>query len=474
MKKSDGRLARKAAEVRRLIDDFPAEGYQEDLYVDVGALDREWALAHLLGVWSSYNRNSEKPNCRDISQSSMNIHNRECVKESMIRVALHSNGSRRSNGILSALVLKTREELLCSFEENAQYWPSTGGQLLIRGSDLPMAIDAQFLVKNLTNISIPKLTQIILGNLTWREAFSGTDAVHLAQIPEGKFGDSVARGLYARCLMMFCVMLNSVKSIMSDSQVDGVDGHDVISITPNAIYAMIYDNFDQAPIVDADYVRDELLYIPASATDSPLTHPVVEWDGKFWTSGYLLADSIAPWLHLKILQNLDYQERVLAEPFESLVVKSMLDANYCAGEVEHPGGSWKLPTGSVKIEGLGDLPGQIDVLAASPFDEKLPSPLNGEFLSFDTILVIECKSLSPLANFKNISEKVGQDDHEFRRKVAAKADVIQRQFPRANVYPFIVVEGVRPGVWGELKREVPMIHWKDFSEVALFLSENTL
>lgn len=188
----------------------------------------------------------------------------------------------------------------------------------------------------------------------------------------------------------------------------------------------------------------------------PTAYPVVRSGGRLWTSRWLLMDSIAPWLCEKIEEDKGLRQVAISQPFEDEVVEMFRDHGFEAGPVNDKG-VWITGDGESRRHHLSDerIPGQIDVLAEDKTRKQF--------------ILMECKSMYPMAKTTGIAEKLrleyrvddsGQPEFvgfEWRNKLRAKQEWVERALGMKCDFTAIVVEGVGYVSDSETETDIPLI-----------------
>ncbi len=166
-----------------------------------------------------------------------------------------------------------------------------------------------------------------------------------------------------------------------------------------------------------------------------------------WFSPRILEASISLWLSQEIERDSNMRRKAVSDSFELKVINLLRRNNYIAGEVTQ-NGFWRngQPGKDLSGEQKSSLTGQIDVLARN---EK------------GDIIVLECKSVDPFGNPKNVAGKIRNDDTSWRRNLAKKVEWVEKAFKRKVSYSAIVQEGYIYKDPSENTVDIPVINFSD-------------
>ena len=169
-----------------------------------------------------------------------------------------------------------------------------------------------------------------------------------------------------------------------------------------------------------------------------------------WFSPRILEASISLWLSQEIDRNSDIREKAISGSFELKVINLLRRNNYIAGEVTQ-NGFWRNDQPGEDLSGKqkSGLTGQIDVLAR-----------NGK----GDLIVLECKSVKPFGNPRNVAGKIRNDDSSWRRNLAKKIDWVENIFKQKISYSAIVQEGYIYKDPSEDSADIPVINFNDLEK----------
>ena len=383
-------------------------------------LDHDWATLVLLSLWDSL-RGEDQPD-------------RPAVKRAL-GVLLDGGvgqGSSRAIDRLASLIHLCQRDYESELEELAASWDAHSQQGLIFGifgADLPTTKDSKALVAGLAE-SVTGVARVLLEHGRPSDFFPESKFPHLSRLPGADELPGLWRGLYVRLGIMQRLALPwDGTQIMPVSkgfatQLGDELGH-FISFTPDDVDTHI-----------ASHRRD----IAAS--------PFVKSRCHYWTSAFLLMDSLAPWL-LEQVQGTSFREHVISQAFEDKVVTLLRDYGFTAGSVNDKG-TWITQDGPMSL-GVTQLPpGQIDVLATGSRG----------------ILMAECKSIYSLGIPQNIVKKLSPEDVSgWRTKLAEKREWAERALNDEVQLAVVVVEGVSEYLsMSELGEDVPIFTFPTFAD----------
>lgn len=400
-----------------LDDDPEATDYAQQI---AATLDHDWATLVLLSLWDSL-RGEDQPD-------------RPAVKRALGVLLGGGVGQGSSRGIdrLASLIRLCQRDYESELEELVAPWDPHSQQGLvfgIYGADLPTAKDSKALVAGLAE-SVTGVARVLLGHGTPADFFPESKFPHLSRLPGADELPGLWRGLHVRLgIMQRSALPWDGTQIMPVSkgfatQLGDELGH-FISFTPEDIDTHM-----------ASHKRD----IAAS--------PFVKSQGHYWTSTFLLMDSLAPWL-LEQVQGTSFREHVISQAFEDKVVTLLRDYGFTAGSVNDKG-TWITHDGPMPLGAAQPPPGQIDVLATGSRG----------------ILMAECKSIYSLGVPKNIAEKLSPEDVSgWRAKLAEKRKWVERALNDEVQLAAVVVEGVSEYLsMFELSEDVPIFTFSTFAD----------
>lgn len=400
-------------------------------------IDEEWANLVLLALWDS--RRGEKDEIR--------AHAKDALR---LLAAKNTHGSSRSLDDLARLVSLCLMEHEYRSEEIGGNWRSDepGGYVVIdiSGADLPTAVDARELFvarapfddfeKNLKS-----MCRVVSLGVDPAGLFSAERFPHLSKIPAKGAGKRIWREL----LLRLWVLMG-----LSMPDLSGEDG--IVMIPDGSSFQLALEG-GEFIVFQKEEVESCLSLRKGSG---PTAYPVVRSGGRLWTSRWLLMDSIAPWLCEKIEEDKGLRQVAISQPFEDEVVEMFRDHGFEAGPVNDKG-VWVTGDGESRRHHLSDerIPGQIDVLAEDKTRKQF--------------ILMECKSMYPMAKITGIAEKLrleyrvddsGQPEFvgfEWRNKLRAKREWVERALGMKCDFTAIVVEGVGYVSDSETETDIPLI-----------------
>lgn len=389
-------------------------------------LDPDWAIPILMTTWNRLTEDEEDPN-HPI---------RGHVKRALEEVLRLGGGYSRSNADLANLIslgwIRLEEDANDWFSDRrAEVW------FTVQGRALPTARDARALLRAIgpPHYSIHRVAEIITGNADPADIFSHhIPAPHLARLPgAGTAPTRIWRGILAR-LQLFESLVQHY-------------GHDRgLVAVPERVFFQLFSN-DDAVIFTPDDIRD-LIETPRGQTDVDVTsNPVIKANGIWWTSSYLVTDSIAPWL-LRQLETSELRQSVISAVFEDEVVGLLREHGYQAGSVSKAG-CWSTQMGKVQLgSGPGEA-GEIDVLATRG----------------NLTLVLECKSPFPMSNPRNLVERLASENAAYRSQARAKGEWVRSHMGNDPDLVAVVFEAAEYLSADETQRDVPSMPLSILKEI---------
>ena len=330
------------------------------------AIDSEWASLVLLSLWDGLR--------------STNDYNRPHVKAAL-KELLQSPipGNSRSLEDLALLIDLCDVEKRQVLKNIAEMWDVTGEQharFMISGDSLPTTTDARSLARNFKN-SIHSISGILSGQSSPHDLFPSQNFPHLSMLPNTGHGREVWKEIQIR----LALVLRFYEASMDDQ----------LGAVPKSSKIQLHSSVDQARFIDSDTIESTVININEEITN----YPVVEQHGAYWSSPWLLLDSLAPWLLQKFQQS-DFRQKIVSQVFEDKVVDLFRECGFEAGPVSEKG-VWKTQFGAKPLGDAEEMPGEIDVLA----------------LRWDAFFLIECKPIYSMGEPRNIAEKIGTLDNEW-------------------------------------------------------------
>lgn len=352
-------------------------------------LDEIFAKKMLLSAWSVSLRNPD-----DLQKEL-----RRAIKQALIAVQHHARGSSKSISNLADLVLFCNFELHESYESLSPMWLSTSSdrqvQLTVSGDVLQTTPLARQLMAG--NADPRTLLESI--GFTAAKASGALDVAHSSQLVTD-FADRLDThanraefwtGLYSRLALAYRALQEHT----------GADTDSNLCILPNSVFVQNYsgEGFNRFIGLNADDLRKTLCFTRTSRTDDVdlVTHPLLEVKNGFITSGRLLFDSIAPYA-LQWLQENNAWKDVISQPFEDKVKVLLENVGFVTGPVNEYG-QWQTQSSTTYLHNLLDknkqnCPGEIDNVA---FDGT-------------NLILMECKSIYPFSNYRNLAGRVSDED----------------------------------------------------------------
>lgn len=192
------------------------------------------------------------------------------------------------------------------------------------------------------------------------------------------------------------------------------------------------------------------LCLNSCSEDSYNLFPLYILGEYVWFSPRILEASISLWLSQEIDRNSDIREKAISGSFELKVINLLRRNNYIAGEVTQ-NGFWRNDQPGEDLSGKqkSGLTGQIDILAR-----------NGK----GDLIVLECKSVKPFGNPRNVAGKIRNDDSSWRRNLAKKIDWVENIFKQKISYSAIVQEGYIYKDPSEDSADIPVINFNDLEK----------
>lgn len=394
-------------------------------------IDEEWANLVLLALWDS--RRGEKDEIRAHAKNAL-----------CFLAAKNTYGSSRSLDDLARLVSLCLMEHEYRSEEIGDNWRSDepGGYVVIdiSGAGLPTAVDVRALFDGFEK-NLQSMCRVVSLGVDPACLFSAEQFPHLSKIPAKGPGKQIWRELLLR---LWVLMLLSMPDL---------PGEDGIVMIPDGSSFQLALEGGEFIVFQKEEVESCLSLRKGSG---PTAYPVVRSGGRLWTSRWLLMDSIAPWLCEKIEEDKGLRQVAISQPFENEVVEMFRDHGFEAGPVNDKG-VWITGDGESRRHHLSDerIPGQIDVLAEDKTRKQF--------------ILMECKSMYPMAKTTGIAEKLrleyrvddsGQPEFvgfEWRNKLRAKQEWVERALGMKCDFTAIVVEGVGYVSDSETKTDIPLI-----------------
>lgn len=381
-------------------------------------IDSDWASIVLLAYWNSLREPTEP----------VRPHAKRAL--GLLRSTSDTGSSRALNDV-AQLIATCWLSHEANAIELAPIWESKDSDqavsILISGSSLPTAIDAVSLMSN-PHSSLLAIAEIISRKTDPESLFTTEEFPHLSQLPAAGEAGPIWLGLYLRIsLIIHLAPLEPDLAPISEQ-----------------FSTQFYSELGGSRALGYPEIRSMLLNLDEDIA----AYPVVESAGVCWSSAYLLADSIAPWL-LSAIQLTNLREQAISQPFEDKVVQLMRAHGFKAGSVDDKG-TWSTQSGKERLHCGERLPGQIDVLATRD----------------DAVFVLECKSIFSMGKIRNIAEKLGLDGHDWRTRLGKKRDWSRKVLEREIDLSMIVVEGIE--IYAserELTVEIPLLTFESLSEV---------
>ena len=189
------------------------------------------------------------------------------------------------------------------------------------------------------------------------------------------------------------------------------------------------------------------LFLNPCNEDSFNLFPLYNLGEYVWVSPRILVASILLWLSQEIERDSNMRRKAVSDSYELKVINLLRRNNYIAGEVTK-NGFWRngQPGKDLSGEQKSSLTGQIDVLARN---EK------------GDIIVLECKSVDPFGNPKNVAGKIRNDDTSWRGNLAKKVEWVEKAFKQKVSYSAIVQEGYIYKDPSENNVDIPIINFND-------------
>lgn len=415
---SDNTLA--ILERQRIDEDSPQVILREDLADLAGTLDREWASLVLLSLWDT-RRDPGDPV-------------RPHVKRALdLLASTDGEGRSRAASDLAKLISSCWLNHEQQSQNLAPIWASDapGREVHIRitGSSLPTATDAQQLVRGLLQ-SIGSVAEIIAHKTDPGELFPASEFPHLSRIPISGEGWPIWLGLHLRLSLILRLAQNA-----SEPHLEPI---------PRGFSVQLYSETGQSITMGPQDILTQLL----SGVGDITARPIIEYEGRHWTSTYLLMDSIAPWL-LEAIEHSTLREEVISQSFEDKVIHLLRESGFKAGSVNLKG-TWETQDGQEHLGSAPPIPGQIDVLAVRR----------------DGLFVLECKSIYAMGNIRNISEKLGAPTHEWRGRLRKKRDWVAGKLGREVDLTMVVTEGIEEyAAESEAETDVALVTYEILREL---------
>ncbi|MEI3847066.1 MULTISPECIES: hypothetical protein [unclassified Microbacterium] len=381
-------------------------------------IDSEWASIVLLAFWNSLRAPGDAV--------------RPHVKRAL-ELLQRKPGTGRSRALtdLAELVSSCWLRHEADAQDLAALWTSTEPDravtIQISGARLPTAGDARALVSDLSR-SIMAIAEIVSHRTDPGDVLPAARFPHLSRLPATGEAEPIWLALYLRLSLI-------IRLAPWDPELAPIS---------EQFSTQIYSETGQSRVLGYPEARTLLI----NSDEEVAAYPVIDSAGACWTSSYLLADSLAPWL-LSAIQRTDLRERVISQPFEDKVVEHLRAHGFTAGPVDRSG-TWTTQTGREHLPLGAQLPGQIDVLA----------------IRGDALFVLECKSIFSMGKIRNIAEKLGPDSHEWRTRLRRKRDWCERSLGRDVDLAMIVIEGIDTYMSErELEVETPLVTFDLLSEM---------
>ncbi|MCT1363812.1 MULTISPECIES: hypothetical protein [unclassified Microbacterium] len=418
------RARRDAEELSRVL-----EKRREDETVDLellrgrsaelaASIDSDWASVVLLAVWNSLREPTEPA--------------RPHVKRALeLLQRMPDSGSSRALVDLANLVSACWLSHEADMTELAPIWqssdPDQAVTILISGASLPTTIDARSLMSDVAG-SIRAIAEILSLQSDPGEMFSAGDFPHLSRLPASGEARPIWLALYLR--MSLIIRLAPFEP--------------GIASLSEQFSTQLYSETGESIVLGYAEITSLLI----SLEDEVASYPVISSAGACWTSCYLLADSLAPWL-LAAIQQTTLREHVISQPFEDKVVSLLRSHGFRAGSVD-ANGTWTTQSGKERLHCDEKNPGQIDVLATRD----------------DGVFVLECKSIFSMGRIRNIAEKLGLDSHSWRTTLGKKREWVEKALRRDADLSLVVVEGIQAYTSEqEWKGESPLITFETLSQL---------
>ncbi|MEV8169720.1 hypothetical protein [Microbacterium sp. NPDC077486] len=418
------RARRDAEELSRVL-----ERRREDETVDVellrgrsaelaASIDSDWASVVLLAVWNSLREPTEPA--------------RPHVKRALeLLQRMPDSGSSRALVDLANLVSACWLSHEADVTELAPIWqssdPDQAVTILISGASLPTTFDACSLMADVTG-SIRAIAEILSLQSDPGEMFSAEDFPHLSRLPASGEARPIWLALFLR--MSLIIRLAPFEP--------------GIAPLSKQFSTQLYSETGESIVLGYAEITSLLI----SLEDEVASYPVISSAGACWTSCYLLADSLAPWL-LAAIQQTTLREHVISQPFEDKVVSLLRSHGFRAGSVD-ANGTWTTQSGKERLHCDEKNPGQIDVLATRD----------------DDVFVLECKSIFSMGRIRNIAEKLGLHSHSWRTTLRKKREWVEKALHRDADLSLVVVEGIQAYTSEqEWKGESPLITFETLSQL---------
>lgn len=418
------RARRDAEELSRVL-----ERRREDETVDVdllrgrsaelaASIDSDWASVVLLAVWNSL---------RDPTEPA-----RPFVKRALeLLQRMPDKGSSRALVDVANLVSACWLSHEADMTDLAPIWQSSDPDqtvaILISGASLPTTADALSLMNDVHG-SIRAVAEILSLQSDPGELFSAEDFPHLSRLPASGEARPIWLALYLR--MSLIIRLAPFEP-------------DIAPLSEQ-FSTQVYSETGESIVLG----HAEITSLLISREDEVAAYPVISSAGVCWTSCYLLADSLAPWL-LAAIQQTTLREHVISQPFEDKVVSLLRSHGFRAGSVDDKG-TWTTQWGKERLRGDERIPGQIDVLATRD----------------DGVFVLECKSIFSMGRIRNIAEKLGPDSHSWRTTLGKKRKWVEKALHRDADLSLVVVEGIQTYASAqEWERESPLITFETLTQL---------
>lgn len=380
------RLYSRAEELFRLLEqrlnsDEDLNNPRTAVHEIAASLDESFAKEILLCAWSISLHHEGIP--RKV---------RPGLKNALIAVESQAKGSSRSVGRVAELVTACLLEQFSLFEHVEPMWTSTtpGREvaLSVSGSTLQTTPFAQQLVSENILDSLRFSAQQVAGIST---------AIHPSKVVTG-FSQRIASHRHAATFWKGIYVRLAVAMLALEAREP--EGHDLCFI-PNSAYIQNHSHHGPNAFIglNAADLTDTLCFTESVGHGDIdlITHPMLKVTGGFMTSSRLVLDSIAPF-SLKWLHEHDAWTQVISQPFEERVTQRLREIDLLAGAVQKTG-YWDAQRGDDYIQSCFDrhkdsCPGEIDIVAS-----------DGRQL-----ILVECKSLYPFSNFRNLTGRVSDED----------------------------------------------------------------
>lgn len=255
----------------------------------------------------------------------------------------------------------------------------------------------------------------------------------LKNIPTTGAGKDIWLGLHKRLSLLLTILKKSGNNLTFDKN-NSLLNTSIYSYSTNQIVRYTPDSYRE-------------LFLKPCNEDSFNLFPLYNLGEYVWFSPRILVASILLWLSQEIERDSNMWRKAVSDSFELKVINLLRRNNYIAGEVTK-NGFWRngQPGKDLLGEQKSSLTGQIDVLARN---EK------------GDIIVLECKSVKPFGNPRNVAGKIRNDDDSWRRNLAKKVEWVEKAFKQKVSYSAIVQEGYIYKDPSENNVDIPVINFSD-------------